>query len=722
MNVSEEQNVIACISLSRSQTPIIGVSIYHQSKIHTVEFLDSWQLSILYQQLLIYKPYTIIIPEDQTNLQKMLNTKLSDVTIIMISRKEYETESIKIDNPINLEKHYFGFISATALTGYLEYNGISKIQSIEFIELENRLFLSEQTIRDLEIIDGSGGKSLFSMVKNNKTKMGERLLKANLLQPFTDIEIIQARHNKLKVLIDNQSQCIKLEKILKNISDIDSMIEYIIRSKKCTLRDLTNNIINCIKIKCLFVSLTSLKECINEIVTDNEFPKNIIISIDKLQPLFSKISKYINPEANYTPTNCIDQIIQSIKQNENDSLEIAKQIYYENIEDLNHIFLKIKSMMNINVELIHDPIKGYLIKCKEDILFSNTEASNQDCINNKFDETKYNKLIFVSKKRNYFLFTNIELQKINSRIFDSYNQIIEIAGVICHDLHLEIEEHVIDLQELCSLIGELDIILGYNLFSKKFQCCLPEFSDGILITDSHHFFIKKEKSIPNSFYACPKLNFNIVTGSNMSGKTSYVKQLAHTIILAQIGSPVYASYASLKIFKNIYTKLNNNSDFNFSTFETELNDSLNIINKATSDSLVLIDESGRGTSYIDGLSFAYTLAYYLIDKNIFTYFITHFSRLIDLLKENERVNVLKNRHHKVTSGLNIQEMGIEISSQYLPRDVINDAISIKKLINKECFDSKGFDNSEIQLAIKIEKSTPEEKEKLRKDVITPSNK
>lgn len=328
------------------------------------------------------------------------------------------------------------------------------------------------------------------------------------------------------------------------------------------------------------------------------------------------------------------------------------------------------------------------------------------------------RLILIKKTPKHYLFTTSEFEKINFRTLESIEQVFQIS----FDHHVQavkdLAEFLENLSVLSDWIAEIDVCNSLFNFSKLDDSCLPCFGDSVIVSNTYHLLTEKRERVNNNIYTSPKMFFNIVTGMNMSGKTTYMKMIAQSVILAQIGAPLRGQTAKMKMCNQILTRLSHDEILmsDKSTFENEVYSVKEILESANSNSLVLLDEVGRGTNYHDGLSFALFVCEELINKKCFTYFTTHFNEIIKYIKTVQGVNVIKCQRYSIRSGLCEQTNGIEICSGYFPEKVLSDAKEIKKTIFGQA-ENIQFNNQAIQLALKIMGCiTEEEKNELMKQL------
>nr|MDO8110662.1 DNA mismatch repair protein MutS [Candidatus Sigynarchaeota archaeon] len=266
----------------------------------------------------------------------------------------------------------------------------------------------------------------------------------------------------------------------------------------------------------------------------------------------------------------------------------------------------------------------------------------------KVPESWTRKQTLVSAER----FTTPELKEMEEKIVSAEGKIFEIERKIFTDMKERVINATVDIQAAARTIAEIDVMLTLASVAASSNYVRPEINDTGVITikDGRHpvieMMIGLDKFISNDVVIDPAKNIlTIVTGPNMSGKSTFLRQICLILVLAQIGSFVPAREASIGIIDKIFSRVGAQDDISRakSTFLVEMNETAFILNHATTRSLVILDELGRGTSTFDGLSLAWAVAEYLQAKSIKTLFATHFHQLADLesfLPKTKNLNVL----------------------------------------------------------------------------------
>lgn len=496
---------------------------------------------------------------------------------------------------------------------------IYKLKDFLRIDANSRINLEIKKNNFTNTIDGS----LLSILNYTKTPMGFRLLNKWLDQPLVDIEKIKTRQNYIQSLFENNDLRNELENLLSNICDIER-INSKISFGNCNARDLINlknSISNCPLIKkILFKSntnLTSIADMIPDIddiytLIDSSIVEDVGVSLKDGNLIKEGYSKELD-------------LIRNNKINGKKNL-----LEYEITERKN---TKIK-----NLRLVFNKKTGY---------FFEVTKSYQNLV------PEYFKLKQTLTNANRY--KTEELLKMENMIFGSENEIIEKEYNIFISIRNTINFNIKRLQMLSDIVAFIDVIFSLSKLSFKNNYCKPELNNtGILkIINGRHPVIEKFLNSSNEFISNntdigQKDNLiQIITGPNMSGKSTYIRQIALIVIMAQMGCFVPADSANISVVDKIFTRIGacDNLFKGESTFMVEMKEVNNILKYSTKNSLLILDEVGRGTSTYDGLSLAWSIVEY-IAKNIKskTFFATHYHELIDL--EN-KFSEIKNKHIEV---------------------------------------------------------------------------
>ena len=550
-----------------------------------------------------------------------------------------------------------------ALLTYLEndlFLDLSIIKNLKKRDTENFLSLDNSALSHLEVFYSPSGISLFQTINFTKTAMGERLLKNALLYPLISKEKITKRQNCIKELLEKN---IDLISALSGIKDIERLMTKIAGS-----RANPND---------LFLLANSLDK-IPSIIKDLSGTLSLFTSSFSPLPLVDAILQTITlDDSEYFISSGINAELDKLKDLERRSADHLKAYEDRLREELGIKTLKVGLSRSF----------GYFI-----------EVSKKST--HLVPETFIRKQTMVNGER----FVTEELRKLENEILSAKDGALKLEGEIFHDLVNLCITHQRDVLKAGRLIAKIDLIhsLKIKALSRGYIC--PTISDGndIEIEEGAHpvllKMMRQERFIPNDISLTDEKSLAVLTGPNMAGKSTYIKSVALLVILTQIGSFIPAKKASLGVVDKLFTRIGALDDLQRgqSTFMVEMTETANILRNATSRSLIILDEIGRGTSTYDGIALSKSIATYIAKElQAKTLFATHYLELTDLAKElpnvkNIRSTVLEKGDeitflHKIEEGEADQSYGIFVGQLAgLPRRVILDAAeNLKRLSTKK---------------------------------------
>ncbi len=512
--------------------------------------------------------------------------------------------------------------SAGALVNYIEetQKDTFRLKKIFPLRQENFMFLDATTQRNLELThnlrDGSSDNTLLWVLDQTLTPMGGRFLRASVLKPLLDIKKIRERQDAVEYLYEDFEKLESLRTSLRKIQDIERL-SLKIDSGTANARDL-------IAIKNSISYLPKIKHILAS--TRNSYLKFLSEEISELTTIKELIEKSIIE----TPPSTLKEggIIKTGFNSEIDALRNISQNAKEFISKLEQ---KEKEKTGINsLKISYNKVFGYYIE----ITKSNLHMVPENYIR---------KQTLVGGER----FITPELKEYESKVLGSEERLKALEYQIFQGILKEISKETNLISKSASAIAILDFLASLAVVAKRYNYVKPHIvENGILdIADARHPVIERiqtdERFIPNSIYMDNSdERLLIITGPNMAGKSTYMRQVALIVIMAQTGSFVPASEAKIGIADRIFTRIGA-SDFltkGQSTFMVEMIEVANITHNATSKSLIILDEVGRGTSTFDGISIAWAVAEYILNSlRARTLFATHYNELTELALTHDGV-------------------------------------------------------------------------------------
>ncbi|XP_050832481.1 mutS protein homolog 4 isoform X4 [Serinus canaria] len=508
---------------------------------------------------------------------------------------------------------------------------------------EKTAMIDSSSAQNLELVlnsrDSRNGHTLLGVLNYTKTPGGSRRLRSNILEPLVDAETINTRLDCVQELLQDEELFFGLQGVISKFLDTEQLLSVLVQiPKQDTVKTAESKITNLIYLKHTLELVEPLKAALRSCNT--QLLKAYYNSLEdtRFGIILEKITSVINDDTRYTK-GCLSMRTQkcyAVKPNVNEFLDIARRTYTEIVDDIAGMITQLAEKYSLPMKTSFSSARGFFIQM------------NADCstLPNGQLPSEFTK---ITKMKNTYSFTSADLIKMNERCQESLREIYHMTYLIVCKLLNEIYEHIHCLYKLSDIVSMLDMLLSFAHACTLSDYVRPEFTDTLAIKQGWHPILEKiamEKPVSNNTYLTEGNNFVIITGPNMSGKSTYLKQIALCQIMAQIGSYVPAEYCSFRIAEQIFTRIGMDDDIetNASTFMKEMKEITYIIQNANDKSLIIIDELGRGTSAEEGIGICYAACEYLLNLKAFTLFATHFLELchIDALYPN-----VENYHFEV---------------------------------------------------------------------------
>ena len=534
-------------------------------------------------------------------------------------RKIIEEQFKKI--PLEILESEFCIKALGELILYLketQKDGIKRLVDLIYYEGKEYMKFDAFSRRNLELTKtlatNQKQRSLFWVLNKTKTSMGERLLRKIIEQPLIDYKLIVERHNAVEELTTNAILRDGLLNVLAKIYDLERLMTKVIY-KTINPRELK-------ALSYTFSKLPLIKDYL-KLLKNSKLLKKLNSKISDMKTLNSVLKSAIVEDP---PTNLKDGGI--IKIGFHEELDKLKEIKMHSKEKLLKIEEQEKKKTGISkLKVSYNKIFGYFIE----ITKSNLEKVPQNYVRK---QTLSNCERFITE----------ELKDYEEKILNANEKIIEIEQKIFEELKNFVAQKLIEIQQTAKAIAMLDVLCSFSLVSQKNRYCKPEMNDGfkIIIKNGRHPVVESLLEKPfitnDTVLDDYENNMLIITGPNMAGKSTYMRQVAIIVLMAQIGCFVPADYAEIGVVDRIFTRVGACDDLSMgkSTFMMEIMEVVEILKNATNKSLIILDEIGRGTSTFDGISIAKSVAEYIINtKNIKskTLFATHYFELTSLEDE-----------------------------------------------------------------------------------------
>ena len=583
-----------------------------------------------------------------------------------ISIKEYDEIYKNIDDEriITSIKHLLSYLNAT------KKEKLVHLKEVEVLKNNSSLLIDVHSKRNLELVETLRLKertySLLWLLDKTKTAMGSRTLKKYIENPLIDKGEIERRYNYVSTFLNEFILKEELREALNNVYDLERLSGRISYGN-VNARDL-------LQLKASLKSLPVIKKILEDIKYDKTF--------NDLNDLYDLLDRSINEDAPIT-----------IKEG-----NIIKPLFNKELDELKNLSSSGKDFI-LKLEKEERERTGIkTLKVGFNKVFGYYIEVSKGAISEIKDEYGYiRKQTLVNGER----YITQSLKEKEDLILNSEEKSMAMEYEIFLSIRDKVKEYIPALQEISNIISEVDVLQSFASCAESYNFVKPEITNerNIYIKDARHPVVEvvsKKEYVPNDIIMDEKTNILLITGPNMSGKSTYMRTLAIIVIMAQIGSFVPCSKAVLPIFDKIFTRIGASDDLvsGESTFMVEMKEANNAVSNSTKNSLLLFDELGRGTATYDGMSLAQSILEY-IHNNIGCkmLFSTHYHELTSLDKE---LRNLKNVHvsakeedgkitflHKVKQGPVDKSYGIHVASLVnLPNEIIERAEEILNVYEK----------------------------------------
>ena len=641
-----------------------------------------------------YAPAELVVNPVMGSSEKELNIlKDRNNTFVTIrDEKNFENDEEKLLNLYTIEdgfdkkKEEFNNeeLIVCAINGLLNYFTetqkvkLEHINKIKIYEVQKYMALDINARRSLELTERMRDKSkkgtLIWVLDETSTSMGGRLLRRWINDPLLDINEINERLESVQELKDNIILRGDILKVLKKVYDIERLAGKISYGN-ANARDM-------ISLKNSLSNLPELKQILS--MTNCSMLKKLYNKLDDLKDIYELIEKSIVDEP---PISVKEGGI--IKKGFNKEIDECRFASTEGKNWIIELEAREKQRTGIrNLKVGYTKVFGYYIEITKSFL-------------KQVPDNYIRKQTLTGAER----FITEELKTIEDKILGSEEKVVALEYEEFTKIRNEIAKNIERLQTSANVVANIDVLTGLAVVAENNNYICPTVNDEniIDIKDGRHPVIEKMiesgSFVENDTYLdCENTRVAIITGPNMAGKSTYMRQVAIITLMAQIGSFVPAKEATIGIVDKIFTRVGASDDLSSgqSTFMVEMNEVSNILKEATPKSLVILDEIGRGTSTYDGLSIAWAVAEYVADKEKIgckTLFATHYHELLQL---EEKVDGIKNYQvavkekgediiflRKILEGGTDESYGIHVAKLAgVPRSVVTRANKILRSLEK----------------------------------------
>ncbi len=650
--------------------------------------------SILLDEISRYTPAEIVVNnmlfetiEEVNKIRERFECYISKLT-----EEEYENEynaiyeNYSIDyngkELENKEDKLLAIIAANGLMAYFNDTQKIKLEHINKIHIYNTtkyMSLDINTRRNLELTEKMRDKSkkgtLLWVLDKTSTSMGGRQLRRWINDPLVDISEINSRLDSVKELKDNIILKGDIVDSLKRVYDIERLIGKISYGN-ANGRDM-------ISLKNSIAQLPNLKNILSK--AESKMLKSLYEELDELKDIYELINQSIVEEP---PISVKDGGL--IKIGYNKEVDEYKEATTNGKKWIVELEASEKEKTGIkNLKVGYNKVFGYFIEVTKSYL-------------SQVPDTYIRKQTLTNAER----YITEELKELEEKTLGAQEKLIDLEYKIFQDIRNKISNQIKRIQKAAYVVSTLDVLASFATVATDLNYCMPivDNSGEIDIKGGKHPVIEKMlpfgSFIENDTYLNKESDrLGIITGPNMAGKSTYMRQVALITLMAQIGSFVPASYAKIGVVDKIFTRVGASDDLSMgqSTFMVEMMEVANILKEATNNSLVILDEIGRGTSTYDGLSIAWAVAEYIADKEkcgAKTLFATHYHELTELESKIEGVKnysiAVKEKGEdiiflrKIIKGGTDESYGIHVAKLAgVPKEVLKSANTILKSLERK---------------------------------------
>lgn len=639
-----------------------------------------------------------VVPEEKFDAPKEIwqnyNCTKCDMSVFsetFASRKIKESFGVQSLESFGYDEYRQGIVAAGAVIDYIEKTQLDNMPKFDVISpysLESYVAMDSATRKNLELKETLRDKnkkgSLLWAIDRTVTNMGTRLLTQWIQQPLQNVAEIKSRQEAVSELLWNSPLCMRLKTLLDKVYDIERLATKI-SNDSANARDF-------IALKDSLEILPEFESLLSE--SKSKYLRALCDDNSDLVELAGVIERTILPN----PSLALKEG-NLIKEGVNSELDYYRGLLSGGHNWLDDFEAQEKERTGIkSLKVSYSKAFGYFIE----VTHSNT---------NLVPDNYTRKQTLTNAER----YITPELKNHETEVLSAQSKTTEIEYKIFTDLRSYSKEFVTQIRKTAEALSVLDVLLSFATVAseQKYTCPVVDESDTLLIKNGRHPVI--EQLLPMGKYvandlalsnADDKTQFVILTGPNMAGKSTYMRQNALIVILAQIGSFVPAQAAHIGVVDKIFTRVGSVDDLSTgqSTFMVEMNETALILNSATSRSFILLDEIGRGTSTYDGVAIAWSVSEYIANViRARTIFATHYHELNVMCNQfnqikNFRMTINENDDgidflYKVVPGGTSKSYGIQVAKMAgLPESVISRSKSLMSKMQKDY--SKNLDKKQ----------------------------
>ncbi|KAJ3551161.1 hypothetical protein NM688_g4876 [Phlebia brevispora] len=615
---------------------------------------------------------------------------------------------------VAVSNKYYALSAASALFKHAEAKLNTRFAAaslrIRYVQVEGTMMIDPETARNLELVGNMASRSrrsthsLLGVLNHTYTAMAARLLRTTLLAPITTQSAIDARLDVVEELVQTEERYNEVKDALKllNKMDFDKLISSLIASEAretSSAKTAASRVSQMLNVRAIVRSLPLLAKALEGSRSQLLTIIHEMISDERLERIDMLVSAALNDSAapQRGGLGAINARVYAVKANYNRLLDVARETYKENVNDIFALCSALSAEHGLPLTLVYQDGAGGFV-------FSVKKSDVQDELPRGF--------LNVSQRKGKWVFGSLELTKRNARMKDALDETLILSDRIIQELVAGIVVDIGALYKASEAVALLDMLWSFAHVSIlrnygediDMACRLealtltmpvrPEFTGTLAIKAGRHPILETVQSagtvVPNDVYCCDSSCFQIIQGPkyrlielcstdpasltlwSTAGKSTYLRQIGLLTVMAMSGCFVPAEYGSFRTHDALLTRLSNDDDMekSLSTFANEMASSAMILGIASSNSLILIDELGRGTAPREGVGISHAIAEHLIKLKAFVFFATHFSELVTTLSRqpsvvNLHLSVQRTRQTNANFGMTFQYKIIDGAPEHM---------------------------------------------------------
>eukprot|EP00842_Homolaphlyctis_polyrhiza_P006699 jgi/Hompol1/702/HPOL_000441-RA len=598
-------------------------------------------------------PVTAIEPTPSKLYRQIVQTQEATSEIIALARKHFNDDAgLAAIKRLGLHDHAESLIpglsskcyclsAAAALLKFIEasQNLVFTNHSLKFQyrAIEGVMMIDPITVRNLELVynlnDRKSQYSLYGTINRTHTSMGARLLRTSIQQPLIDQPTLETRLDAVEELVSKKEILAEAQAALTNSLDVDHLISSIIQIRtKQSLKRTEQSINNIIVLKHVLKQAQciagSLEPCESQLL----HTVYTVLTRPEIKKLLELIGRVINDDVVFQKTamGIRNQRCFAVRSGYHGLLDVARQTYSEATNDVYDLVSAYSEMYGISIKLIFSPSTGFQMTAYQDAMNGHTALPAE--------------FINATKKHKKLTFTSLKLMSQNDRIKESLTEVYLMSDKIIADLTSSVREYLGLLYSISESFALVDMIASFAQYAIEYDAVRPEFTNTLAIKNGRHPILQSiieskqtdqkyvdfRRLVANDAFADSWTRLQIITGPNMSGKSTYLRMIALLAVLAQIGGFVPAEYASVRLIDRLFSRISTDQSIqaNASSFMSEMREAEYILSNITDKSLVIIDELGRGSSASDGLGICFAICEELLNSTkAIVILVTHFDEI-----------------------------------------------------------------------------------------------